>query len=234
MSALSGISGMAGKVISAGRHVRMAKPARHLPPLKPLPNNLSHQSQIETTRSMKHTQKSPDTADQSYRNYQSQPVYWTLKRFGGRTAEDAARHKASIDLNPFPHNGLCWFGFDSPQKLIEHLRTLGWKTTQFTNTTDQFARVETTELGFNVLTFPSYAAAVASVKYSPDAPLPECPFCLKNDRLERLEWSAERADGSDYEGPAVRCNRCDAVAPAAAWLAHGLAASGEPEHVACE
>ena len=76
--------------------------------------------------------------------------------------------------------------------------------------------------------------ALAAYQYSPDAPLPECPFCLKNDRLERLEWYTERPDGSDYEGPAVRCNRCYAVAPAAAWLAHGLAASGEPEHVACE
>lgn len=48
--------------------------------------------------------------------------------------------------------------------------------------------------------------------------LPACPFCRQDDQLEIINWVNERADGSEYTGEAVRCNRCDAVTPLFTWL----------------
>lgn len=55
-----------------------------------------------------------------------------------------------------------------------------------------------------------------------------CPYCKKADQLRELEWNHEHADGSEYAGPAVICDRCDAVAPLPAWLSLG---SIQPQHV---
>jgi hypothetical protein len=44
-----------------------------------------------------------------------------------------------------------------------------------------------------------------------------CPFCRRSDSLETLNWSQERYDGTEYIGEAVRCNRCDCIAPLEAW-----------------
>lgn len=49
----------------------------------------------------------------------------------------------------------------------------------------------------------------------------ECPFCRLSDQLESIDWCNELPDGSQYEGPAIRCNRCFAIAPTAAWLSPG-------------
>lgn len=100
---------------------------------------------------------------------------------------------------------------------------LGWKPSCFTNTTNQFARVQVTPTSLNVDSFASYAAAVAASKAASEAPLPKCPFCLLSDQLEEVNWSNERADGSEYIGLAVRCNRCSAIAPVAVWLSLGFA-----------
>lgn len=52
-----------------------------------------------------------------------------------------------------------------------------------------------------------------------------CPFCNRTDSLEILDWCSERRDGTEYEGDAVRCNRCDAIASAESW-----ARLGTPRH----
>lgn len=44
-----------------------------------------------------------------------------------------------------------------------------------------------------------------------------CPFCRQSDLLEIINWNHERPDGTEYQGDAVKCNRCDAVATASAW-----------------
>jgi len=51
-----------------------------------------------------------------------------------------------------------------------------------------------------------------------EARLPACPFCHLADQLETIAWSDERADGRQYNGDAVRCNRCNAIAPLFTWL----------------
>ena len=49
-----------------------------------------------------------------------------------------------------------------------------------------------------------------------------CPFCKSTDSLEILPWTNERKDGTEYDGDAVRCNRCDAIAAADSWARRGL------------
>lgn len=53
-----------------------------------------------------------------------------------------------------------------------------------------------------------------------------CPFCGKIDMLEIMHWSQERRDGTEYDGDAVRCHRCEAIAPIAAWSKREPAAHG--------
>jgi hypothetical protein len=48
-----------------------------------------------------------------------------------------------------------------------------------------------------------------------------CPFCKLADSLEIIAWNNLRTDGTEYQGDAVRCNRCDAIAPAAKWAMRG-------------
>jgi hypothetical protein len=50
------------------------------------------------------------------------------------------------------------------------------------------------------------------------ATLADCPLCRKSDCLEIVDWIHERKDGTEYHGEAVRCNRCDAIAPLRAWM----------------
>jgi hypothetical protein len=50
------------------------------------------------------------------------------------------------------------------------------------------------------------------------ASIPACPLCRQSDRIEIIEWNNERHDGTEYQGTAVRCNRCDAIAPLRAWM----------------
>jgi hypothetical protein len=59
-----------------------------------------------------------------------------------------------------------------------------------------------------------------------------CPFCFKTDELEIINWSNERADGSEYNGKAARCNRCDAIAPLSAWIKRGQL--GDSSHASCK
>jgi hypothetical protein len=59
-----------------------------------------------------------------------------------------------------------------------------------------------------------------------------CPFCLATDRLEIIVWSNERPDGSEYQGNAVRCHRCDAIAPLRTWIKNGL--PGDSREASCK
>ena len=79
------------------------------------------------------------------------------------------------------------------------------------------------ELGSASAALNQNPAAVDASKEVAENPLPKCPFCRLSDQLEEVNWSNERADGSEYIGLAVRCNRCSAIAPVAAWLSLGFA-----------
>lgn len=173
---------------------------------------------------MKTTKPTITTPDQSApKTYQAGASYWILKIWGGRSAATAAAYGVSVCENPWPHDGLSTKGEDTPQELMKDLRARGWKISRFTNSRFQcIARVDVTASGFNLVCFPNYAAAVAAHKAQRDGKgLPACPFCRLADMLEIIGWSTERNDGSEYIGPAVRCNRCDAIAPKAAWLTLG-------------
>ena len=67
---------------------------------------------------------------------------------------------------------------------------------------------------------PGTSETLPTWQASPSDPLPPCPFCQRADLLEEIHWSNEREDGTEFDGPAIRCNRCDAIAPAAAWMKH--------------
>ncbi len=145
-------------------------------------------------------------------------IYWVLKRWGGQTTATAARYGVSVYENPFEHEGLGSHGDDSPQDLLKRLKEIGWKTDNFTNSSDKFARVEVTRAGFNVICFPSYRAALAAHKGErSESSLPACPFCRLSDQLEAINWTSERNDGSEFIGEAVKCHRCEAIAPLSAW-----------------
>lgn len=66
---------------------------------------------------------------------------------------------------------------------------------------------------------PSHSVKPTNQSHQPD--LPACPFCNRTDEIEVINWSNERADGSEYCGEAVKCNRCDAIAPLGTWLSRG-------------
>ncbi len=48
-----------------------------------------------------------------------------------------------------------------------------------------------------------------------------CPFCKSTDSLEVLPWISERKDGTEYDGDAVKCTRCDSITPVASWARLG-------------
>ncbi|MEP2776790.1 MAG: hypothetical protein ABJQ29_11385 [Luteolibacter sp.] len=48
-----------------------------------------------------------------------------------------------------------------------------------------------------------------------------CPFCKRTDSLEIIHWTSERKDGAEYEGDAVKCNRCDCIASVDSWTRLG-------------
>jgi len=58
---------------------------------------------------------------------------------------------------------------------------------------------------------------------STPAKLPRCPFCMKADMIQELWWAWEAFDGSEHESPALRCNRCNAIAPKPVWESAGSA-----------
>ncbi len=89
-------------------------------------------------------------------------VYWILKLWGGRTAAEAEFFGISVYDNPMPHEGVGHFGYESPREMMKDLRRKGWKPSRFTDSEHQcFARIEVTPCGFNLVRFPSYAAAMA-------------------------------------------------------------------------
>jgi hypothetical protein len=55
-----------------------------------------------------------------------------------------------------------------------------------------------------------------------------CPFCNQTEHLEIIDWSNERPDGTEYDGDAVRCNQCTAIAPVEAWAIRAIQQPAEP------
>lgn len=164
--------------------------------------------------------------------YPRKASYWTVKGWGGISAAAADFCGIKTYLNPLEHEGLCCHGYDSPQALMKELRKWGRKPSQFNTSIERFARVEVTSSGFNVVYFPSYRAAVEThACKSSKAVLCACPFCHRADQLDIIGWTHEREDGSEYIGDAVKCNRCDAIAPLNVWQRR-LDGSGEQTTVA--
>jgi hypothetical protein len=150
-------------------------------------------------------------------------TYWTLS-FSPAVTTDQAAAFGVLPSNGYPHC-LTRHQCGTAKELMEALAKVGRNPDQFTSSSDRFARVEITANGFTVTCFPSYSAALANDGEAGHPIrsdiLPTCPFCRQSDRLETIDWSSERQDGTEYVGEAVRCNRCDAIAPVPAWLSHG-------------
>lgn len=145
--------------------------------------------------------------------------YWTLSISAEVSPMTAATYRVP-PAKGYPH-GLTSHQCGTAKELMDALAKVGRKPAQFTSSTSNFARVEITLDGFRVTRFPSFAAAHANDQGENPARaskiLPACPFCNCFDRVEIINWSNERADGSEYIGRGARCNRCDAVAPLPAW-----------------
>ncbi len=52
-----------------------------------------------------------------------------------------------------------------------------------------------------------------------------CPFCNRTDMLKIHPWTSERQDGTEYQGDAVKCHRCEAIATVEAWARRGMTAA---------
>lgn len=155
--------------------------------------------------------------------------YWAL----WRSADDAGLREA-WGVSPrvsrhFPHEALCRCGFDTVTELIQDLISKNWKPEDLDGTLDRLAWIVPAANGMTVHAFASirdaeeFEAGLATDRnnrgeFAGNADdLPACPFCRAADKLQILEWSTERADGSELQGPAVRCNRCDTISPLATW-----------------
>lgn len=139
--------------------------------------------------------------------------YWVLWR-----DDDAEMRKAFNMPVPdevrLPHAGLCSFGFPTPGELMDDLRSKGWRDDALDHAANRIAMVEITSSGLSVTAFETLAAAIKAHKAGEDPEkLKPCPFCGKSDRLVVIDWTHERPDGSEYIGDAVKCDRCDAIAP---------------------
>ena len=84
--------------------------------------------------------------------------YWTIKL--APPGPPPAWVKVPCDPLP-PHGLLCRLAYSTAEELMKRLRTLGNKTSQFTDSDKKFARVRITAGGFSVTYYPSYAAAKA-------------------------------------------------------------------------
>jgi hypothetical protein len=144
-------------------------------------------------------------------------VYWTIKQ-----ASRQVTGSVSATEEP-PHSELCIFQFGTLKPLVTLLEDKGWKRSWMNN----LARVKLSEGGYQVEIFPTLADARAAEAER----LPRlgkvtrkhcCPFCMKSDALRETTWNLERVDGSEFVGPALICDRCNAVVPRARITALGL------------
>ncbi len=143
--------------------------------------------------------------------------YWTLWR-GDDAAARTAYGMPPRDTPEFPHEGICSFGFLTPGELMADLLTKNWSKDPFDHAPNRFALVQITPAGLNVTAFDTYAAAVKAHKDGEDPEkLKPCPFCGRRDKLVMIDWTHERPDGTEYNGDAVKCDRCDAIAPLAVF-----------------
>jgi hypothetical protein len=146
-------------------------------------------------------------------------VYWTIKL---ASKQAPATGSVSPTEEP-PHSEFCIFQFGTLKPLVTLLEDKGWHRSRMVN----LARVKMSEGGFQVEIFPTLTDARAAEAER----LPRlgkvtrkhcCPFCMKSDALRETEWNLERLDGSEFVGPALICDRCDAVVPRARVTALGL------------
>lgn len=137
--------------------------------------------------------------------------YWTIKM----SAAPPPKDWGVIGVERPPHGMLCTFQFGTLKALVKRLKDFDFTRARMTN----LARVRLTGTGFLVDYYPTLADALAAEK----EPAGEhcCPFCLKSDMIEEIRWAGERFDGTDFELPALRCNRCDLIAPKVRWVAGG-------------
>lgn len=88
--------------------------------------------------------------------------YWTLNRTAPFASPDVLEEWGCPETPKDPHGGLCDGQFRTAKELMKHLIPRGWSVRQLkTSERAMFARVEVTPEGFNVVNFPSYAAACA-------------------------------------------------------------------------
>jgi hypothetical protein len=152
--------------------------------------------------------------------------YWTLN-VPPVSNETRIAWKLGPQRKRAVHSGLCDSFFPTVKALMAFHRTM-WDKPGLPHGF-QLVRVEPVEAGLKMVIFPCYAAAIVADRaraqlaklatLAADAVpnLNPCPFCRKSDRLEIINWSHERHDWSNYDGEAVKCNRCDAIATMAAW-----------------
>ena len=72
-------------------------------------------------------------------------------------------------------------------------------------------------------------AALTEEAFAEVPDLKPCPFCRQSDLLEVTGWTHMRPDGSEYEGAAVNCHRCDCLVPLAVWQNAGTALAAGSE-----
>lgn len=141
--------------------------------------------------------------------------YWVLWRNDDAEMRKAFNMPARGQVR-FSHEGICSFGFPTPGELMDDLRSKGWRDDALDHAANRIAMVEITSSGLSVTAFDTLAAAIKAHKAGEEPEnLKPCPFCGKSDRLVVIDWTHERPDGSEYIGDAVKCDRCDAIAPLA-------------------
>ena len=135
----------------------------------------------------------------------------------GRAAP--AKWKCSPRENP-PHGQLCIFQYGTLKALVKMAVERGHDRARLVN----LARVRISENGYRVEMFPTLAearVADAASKRAKPAEKACCPFCKQSDRLRGVNWTHEHPDGTEFIGPALICDRCDAIAPAGLWGGRG-------------
>jgi hypothetical protein len=133
--------------------------------------------------------------------------YWTIRR----SDEPPPKDWGIMHVEHSPHYMLHDMQFGTIKALVKRLAEFEIPRAGVAN----LARMRLSEDGFQVEYFATLAAALAAEKETTGKDC--CPFCMKSDMIEEIEWSGERFDGTDFRLPALRCNRCDMLAPKGIW-----------------
>lgn len=84
--------------------------------------------------------------------------YWTIQTEGW--SAEACEKYGVLPPVIYPHSHLSAIRANTAKELVEKLRPMGWKPSDFDYTSAMLARVEVTKYGFNLVRFSNYAAAV--------------------------------------------------------------------------